>query len=674
MRHIIMVSGFCFSFLFMTAGTPRAGTYGTELPFTIGTGARASGLGLAYTSLSGDPAAQYFNAAALSEAQWKQFQFFRTVLFDSKSLYHTASYIHPTLNYGSLGITVLRLDIGGIEERDINNQLLSSDMKNSQTRILLGYARKLHPSFSAGFNMKIDNQSFGAYNGSGVGLDLGFLSVQKRENSRFLSEIREGLSIQNIIEPTVKLDQDAVADPMQVTFGVSGLSEFDNIALITSVDLVNPRYSPFSLRVGQEVRLLDYFFLRAGIDKDIPTFGFGAQYRNVAVDYAYRDEDLGTNHRISLSISFGASTDEARDSERRKLEEHINTQINKKMESIERDQIVNALQKADSLYEAGEYEKAIDSYEMAGYWDPGNLHARARLTEVRYHLAFREGGALMQKEDYLQAIYYFRQALSNVPEDSASNSNIAVCEQRLRESRNRALLIDQLLRKAIDLYAGQRYADALLGFDEILKIDPSNHMAQEYRQKTSVNMENIKQRLVIRARSLSDKKQYDGAIKALEDALEYSKDDPMISAEIDILKGKREAVLEAERAAPVEEQIRRTGLDKKALSLPKASVSIDVLETKYNKGMRYFEDGNFEEATRFFMEIWTIDPGFHNVSTLLTKAYLLMGMQFYSQEQYEKAIDIWERALKVDPQNVKVKRFLIKTKDEMEKLGGVTNG
>ncbi len=648
---------------------PHADSYGTELPFVIGVGARASGMGLAYTSLKGDPAVQYFNPALLADIKWKQFQFFRTVLFDSKSLYHTVSYTHPTLNYGTLGISILRLDISGIEERDDNNQLLSSDLKNSQTRILLGYAKNVHSGFSAGFNLKIDNQSFGELSGSGVGIDVGLASSQQIKNTRFIKELREGLAIQNIIEPSVKLDQEKVSDPMRVVFGVSALSEFDKVSFITSIDLVNPRYSPFSFRFGEEITILDRFFLRAGIDDTTPTFGLGAAYRMLTVDYAFRDEDLGSNHRISLSVSFGLSTDETREKARRELEEEINAEINRKMDSIEQEQITSSIEKADRFFVQEDYENAIGSYEIVLYWDPENEHARDRLVKAKYNISLNKGLAFMKEADCLQAIYHFRQALMSIPGDSTAASHIRACEQRLSESRDQALLIDQLLRKGIDLYAYQRFSDALLAFEEILKIQPTNILAQEYRQKAQVNIANVKQRLTLRSRTLASKEEYYEAIKALEQALMYVPNDQMIMSEIEILRQKHKEAL-AEAQSKEQQKIPRKP---DTVEREKPHVDLAAMETRYKRGMDYFEAGDFDRATRSLLELWTIDPDFHDVSNILTKAYLLVGMQFYSQEQYDKAIESWEKALKIEPNNIKAKRFLMKTKGEIEKLGGVSN-
>jgi cytochrome c-type biogenesis protein CcmH/NrfG len=48
-------------------------------------------------------------------------------------------------------------------------------------------------------------------------------------------------------------------------------------------------------------------------------------------------------------------------------------------------------------------------------------------------------------------------------------------------------------------------------------------------------------------------------------------------------------------------------------------------------------------------------------------------MKQYSEENYREAIVTWERALTVDPGNVKAKRYLVKAKDEASRLSSVND-
>jgi tetratricopeptide (TPR) repeat protein len=648
------------------AGSAAAGSYGTELPFTAGTGGRASGMGLAATSVIGEPSLQHFNPACLAGMQYVSFEFYRTTFFDSKSMYHSLSYSHPMMNYGTLGITVLRLDVGGIEERDIYNILLTDDLKNSQTRVLLGYATSLQSFLSAGVNLKIDNQSFGDFSGSGIGVDLGFLATKSFADPWVFETVRGGLAIQNLIEPSVKLDQEDVADPMNIAFGLSAVATTGNLGFVSSLDLVSPRFSPFRERLGQEFSYLETFHFRVGLDGTTPTVGLGAAYKNVALNYAFRDEELGSNHRISVSIHFGSSLDEKRARARVRLENELDRQITSKMSAFESSQVSKTMRRADSLYTLEQYPAAQEQYELALLWDSDNERARSRIAACRYHDEFQQGRASMVSGDYLQALYHLKQALRQSPDDPAATALVQECNQRLDADQDHSEMINRMVKHAIDLYASRRFVDALAGFREILKLDRDNALAAEYEQKTVINIKNLKQALIVEANDLAGRGELGNAISTLENARRYDPDDTWITARIDALRRElrnRAAATPAKKPPqpPARTEVRQP-LDHAAL------------EPKYQEGLRYFEKGDFDLAVKRLAEVWAVAPDFHNVTELLTKTHLFTGMRDYSEGKYEKAIRAWEMALTVDPGNLKAKRYLRKVREETNRLGRVNDG
>jgi tetratricopeptide (TPR) repeat protein len=649
----------------------QAGSYGTELPFVAGTGARPSALGLAATSLTGEPSLQYYNPASLAKLQYKTFEFYRTTFFDSKSVYHTAQYAHPMLNYGTLAVSVLRLDVGEIEERDIYNNLLSTDLKNAQTRVLLGYAHSLHSALAAGVNLKIDNQSFAGYSGSGVGMDLGFLATKAFAEESFFEYVRGGLSIQNLIEPSVKLDQDDVADPLSVAFGASAVASAGRIGFVTAIDVVAPRFSPYQFRFGQEVGYADILAVRFGFDGSTPTFGAGAEWRNVAVDYAFRSEDLGSNHRISVVIRFGSSVDERLEAGRMALEAELDRQINSKMTELESSQLSETMRRADDLFAQGKYPQAAGQYELALLWDADNDLARSRIETCRYYGEMAQAQSSMKEENFLEALYYLRQALSRSPDDPEVTALITECNRQIRRQTDHTEMIDRMLKRSIDLYATRRFVEAQAGFREVLNLNPDNKLAAEYEQKSYANIQNLKHRLVVEANNLADRGDYAAAVNALEQAQHYDPSDESLVARIHELDAKQR---EAERRQAARDRATATPRVRPPVASPKSpAVDRSLLEPKYNEGLRSFEKGDFDAAVRRFHEVWAVAPDFHNVQELLTKAYLFMGMKKYSEEKYGEAIVIWERALTVAPDNSKAKRYLQKAKEEASRLGRVND-
>ncbi len=645
--------------------TAGAQSYGTELPFVVGSGARSSGLGVAAVTLADDASVQYYNPSGLGYLQWKEFVFYRTTLFDSKSMYHALSYAHPLLNHGTLAVSLLRVDTGGIEERDVDNQLLSADLHNSQTRILLGYARSITSSLAAGLNVKLDNQSFGDYSASGVGMDIGILATQHLPGHSFVKMLREGFALRNVIEPSLKLDREKVTDPMDLAFGVSALSRFGNVTLVTSFDVLRPRQSPLDFRFGQEVTYDDHFALRVGLDDVTPTYGFGARFRQFALDYAYRSQDLGDNHRISLGVRFGASVPEQRARAREKLEAEVDTELSLRMAQMESAHIARALAEADSLYSAEDYEQAAERYETVLLWDSENGDARTRLTNSRYRNSLSLAQNALTEENYVEGILYSNRALSFVPNDSVATALVARCNERMKAAENSQALLAQLVKTSIDLYADRRFAEALSGFQQALGIAPDTRLALEYVEKCRVNIEGAVRQCRADAEARARRGNYHGAVAALEPALQYKPADPAILKELGEYKQRRDRTVAAAGT--------RTALPRASDETPRADAAEDrMLDDHYRKGMASFNAGDFEQAIGSLLKVWTARPDYYNVTDFLAKAYIFVGMGFYSEHEYVKAIETWQKALNVDPSNDKAKRYLSKAEEELEKLRGVS--
>jgi tetratricopeptide (TPR) repeat protein len=642
---------------------PAAAQYGTELPFVVGTGARSSGLGVAAVTLCDDPSVQYYNPSGLSGLQWKEFLFYRTTLFDSKSTYHALSYAHPLVNYGTLAVAVLRVDAGGIEERDESNQLLSTDLRNAQTRILLGYARNITGSLAAGLNVKIDNQSFGDYSATAVGMDIGFLATQRVPGNSFVKSIREGFAVRNVIEPSLKLDRDKVPDPMDIAFGVSAASVIGNVALVTSFDIVSPSESPLDFRFGQEVAYGNHFALRIGFDDVTPTYGLGARYKQFALDYAFRSQDIGDNHRISLGVRFGASVPEQRARARERLESEVDAKLTSRVMEMERAHTARALAEADSLYSAGNYSQAAERYETVLLWNSEHGGARTRLIDSRYRHALSLAEQAAADHNYVEAIHYSNQALSILPGDPAAAALAASCRDKLKAAENNKALLTKLLKTSIDLYAERRFVEALAGLEQILQLAPNSALAIEYADKCRVNIDGAVARQRADAESRARQGDYHGAIAALESALHYKPADPAILRDIDGYKKQRDEAM----AASAEK------LPASASPAPEtASIDDKTFDEQYRKGMALFNAGNFDGAIRALLVVWTAQPDYHNVSDLLAKAYLFVGMEYYSENKHVEAIETWRKALNVDPDNEKARRYLSKAEEELQKLKGVS--
>jgi len=224
-------------------------------------------------------------------------------------------------------------------------------------------------------------------------------------------------------------------------------------------------------------------------------------------------------------------------------------------------------------------------------------------------------------------------------------------------------MINRMMKQSIDLYATRQFVEANAGFREILNLDPDNELANEYERKSHTKIQNQKQQAIVEANGLADRGEYTAAVAALERALRLDPDDNHLKNRIAELQTKQNE----------EERGQQRIVAQVQTSTARSSVDASVLQPKYNEGLKYFQDGDFDRAVRRLHEVWVVEPGYHNVTELLTKAYLFIGMKKYSEEKYQEAIVTWERALTVDPDNVKAKRYLRKAKEEASRLSSVEN-
>jgi len=266
----------------------------------------------------------------------------------------------------------------------------------------------------------------------------------------------------------------------------------------------------------------------------------------------------------------------------------------------------------------------------------------------------------------VEGLFYSKRALSYAPGDSAASSLSAVCDGKIKAAQNDQVLLADILKSSIDLYANRRFAEALSGFDEALRVAPNTKLALEYAGKCRAAIGDIVRRARSDAAARAKRGDFDGAILALESVREYGSFDPSIAKELEEYKsGRREAGrAEAETASA----------EARAGAATAGNADDRTLDEKYRSGIAEFNAGRFDRATELFLKVWTARPDYYNVTELLTKAYLFVGMGYYSDNKYPEAIDAWQRALTVDPDNSKAKRYLSKTREEMQKLEGAHNG
>ncbi len=261
------------------------------LPFLrTGVGARAYGLGNAYSALAGDATAGFWNPAGLSRInKWS----FSSMLSADMAADRNFNYLAlaGSFNWGSLGASWVN---AGISDVKLSNGTTEDYMDNY---FLLSYAN-CSKAFHWGVSLVIANNKVAEK--TGVGGDIG-IQIDLTDEARF------GLVAQSL---GLKVDEDKT--PFNIRLGLavtptalSGFSFPVEIQKTQGVDDIVFRLGGEYLHRFDNA---DYAAaLRGGIDDGEFAIGAGLFFRQFGFDYAYvtdKEDFLGENHRFSLTGNF----------------------------------------------------------------------------------------------------------------------------------------------------------------------------------------------------------------------------------------------------------------------------------------------------------------------------------------------------------------------------------
>ncbi len=278
----------------------------------IGVGARALGMGGAYTAIARDVNAIAWNPAGLSYLPNRGLGVTHAEL-TANTRYDFLGYAHPT-QYGTFAAAGAYLSQGAIEGRDAQGRPIGK-FQAADSAISMGYALKLSGGMRLGGNVKYIKSSIADVSAQSYALDFG--SQYEIQGMRGPGVPMVGLAVQNLGPGMKFLDQSSVL-PLTL---VTGLGYRLPVGLIVALDFKHRPYGRSNeVNVGTEYGLFSNFALRAGYGSAgvvnaasggalsaINGFaaGFGLNAFGYSLDYSMTPfGELGKVQRFSLGARF----------------------------------------------------------------------------------------------------------------------------------------------------------------------------------------------------------------------------------------------------------------------------------------------------------------------------------------------------------------------------------
>ena len=304
----------------------------------VGTDARATGMGEAFTTMEGSSAALFYNPAGI--ARLNSFVDISTNqlkwIADIKYLSGAVAIAPYDGRYGVIGISLMNINYGDFKFTQVANNdqgyvdLDGYPMPKAYV-VGLGYGKELSNQFAVGGQVKYAYQSLGKsivpvykqtttggtvrtdttyelreYNLGTVAFDFG--TVYKTG----LKSLAFGVSINNFSRE-VKYERESFQLPLSFKIGISmNLMDLvpdlaENHSFYVSVDAVHPRSYSESLNIGGEYVFSNTVALRVGYVTHHPdyglTAGIGVRKFGVGFDYSFMPHKI-FNDIQRLSVRF----------------------------------------------------------------------------------------------------------------------------------------------------------------------------------------------------------------------------------------------------------------------------------------------------------------------------------------------------------------------------------
>ncbi|MCD4732900.1 PorV/PorQ family protein [bacterium] len=535
----------------------------------------------------------------------------------------------------SLGFTYPTM--GGFERRIDDSQNPEGTFGAMSLAGEVGYSREIIDGLTAGLTAGVVYQKLDEYSATGVAFDLG---VQYRP----LNWLGVGVAGRNFGTPLTFIKEET-ALPSTIVGGVNlRFLESDlNINLDAEYHLDDAEDTIFG-HFGAEYVLFNTAALRLGYTYgfndhggklDGLSAGLGLTIVGITLDFAYSGHgDLGNSYRAALGYDFAFVTEHGQN-----LNDYL-AQLEERILTTSR-----AFYEEGQDYQAREnYAEAASAFDKALIWNPDFPEAAAaydsavmfqREQEIDEHL--QQGELYLRVEDYVAARAEFAAVLEIEPEHALAAEKLQFAVNALAELlAEREAQVALLSEEAAAAFAAENYIASIIGWGEVLAIDPTNALAQGYLNQSEERLAELVATEKRVAASLEGQGRYSEALDHYLTAQELAPDDLELPGSISRVRGY-------------------------------LSKQIDEL---VNDGIARYDRKDYTSAEDYLRQALRLDPDNRSARDYLNRIasataassssgpaedpvvaneFYLKGIQSYTRKDYEQAIYYWQQCLKYQP-------------------------
>ena len=285
---------------FVLAGEPGSSGF-TFL--RLGNGARAGGMGEAFTAVADDATSIYWNPAGMAAVEEVELnlthnEWLMGIRFEQATVVNE-------MWGGAAGLSFTGLYYGSLDRYGEYPSLTpDGTFSPYDLAVSLGYARDIIPNVALGAAFKIIYSKIDFESATGYAFDLGLSHKSKIEGLTLAAAMLN-------LGPQTSFVEEKFYPPFQLRLGGAYNIRKEALrgGLILAADVVFPNDNDAKLHFGLEYayqrQLMLRFGYKSGYDVQGATMGAGIVWKSLRFDYAFMpiDYELGDAHRFSLTVS-----------------------------------------------------------------------------------------------------------------------------------------------------------------------------------------------------------------------------------------------------------------------------------------------------------------------------------------------------------------------------------
>jgi tetratricopeptide (TPR) repeat protein len=598
----------------------------------LGAGARPAGMGGAFAASADDINALYWNPAGLALVDSPEAGLTHNDIGEGLRL-EAAAFAMPVKRLkGSLAAGFTMFTVDGIQGYDAGGAKTGT-LGAYDKQITFGYGLNLAPGFSAGLALKAITEKLDSYEASACAGDAGLLYRLGPAEQRFPGGVTLGLTLRNA-GTAMKFIEESSSLPSILCAAAAYETTVWGGKLITELDYNRPNDNDAFCSAGAEYSVNDLVCLRLGYEtKDDLAGGMragvGFKAGNLGLDYAFLPRgEFGAGHRLSLTLKLGRDYAGA----------------------IALDKIEKQFRRGVRYYGKGDLVNAHGEFRKVLLVAPGHKGAKEYLARSEIRIAEVEDIKGVREHLAAGERYYRQGRLGDAQAEfdsvlAATPGNKEAADYTVKIKAAMKTLAETAFQRGVKQYEGGEYAKSLETMNEVLVLDPEHAGAKEYSSLGGEKLGRV-EKLKIKLREDEEKLKAES-----ERAAAYN--EGIIHFE---QKNWKQAALKFGEAAVRDPSDEKTA---EYLARARAMVSAEYLAA----AKKAYAGGRLAEALEQLKGSLSYQPGNREAGILrgeiiarqakdnTEKAFVCNkeALRAYSGGGLGKAIELWKKALELDP-------------------------